>query len=89
MAAQNCRQTRQTIFFAVGPLDVEMTALKGKFFGTYCSHGKTLIKDHQITINGFLRSIFLESKHFRVSKYLISASLNLDVHTKIRANLPP
>ena len=54
MAAQNCRQTRQTNFCAVGPLDVEMTALKSKFFGTYCSHGKTLIKDHQITIHGFL-----------------------------------
>ena len=26
------------IFFAVGPLDVEMTALKGKFLRTYCSH---------------------------------------------------
>ena len=89
MATQNYRQTRQTKNFAIGPLDVEMTALKGKFFGTYCSHGKTLIKDHQITINGFLRSISLESKHFRFSKYLISASLNLDVHTKIRANLPP
>ena len=25
------------IFFAVGPLDVEMTALKGKCFGNYCS----------------------------------------------------
>ena len=56
MAAQNCRQTRQTKNFAVGPLDVEMSALQGNFFGTYCSHSKTLIKDHQITIHGFFGS---------------------------------